>query len=100
MPINESEVVPGVWVLRFVDAADPYVPYDAVCTIAIQGGIARIYGLLGTTDRLRLRELRDWLAGKGVRELHAKRAPRHKVPGGRRVGDWFVVDLDKLADRL
>ena len=104
--IETTEVHPkidgGVHVIRFlVEASDaPYAAFGGVCTVDVTGKTARIYAMHGNVRRCHIRALLDWVMGMGVNVAKADRTPLHSLPGGKREGDWMVIDLVALKKRI
>lgn len=81
---------PTTSTLRFYASADPgpFEPYVAVCTLLWETSTTVwIVGLHGAFSRRSLRELVGWMRASGVTLVKAHRAPDHKLPFGKMVGD-------------
>ena len=104
--INTTLVHPkisgGIHVVRFLTAAsvEPHAPFEGVCTVDTTGKVARIYGMCGRVNRRHLRALMDWFLEMNVWEIRAHRAPLRILPGAKREGDWMVIDLFALKQRV
>ena len=92
----------GIYVVRFLVEVsnDPYAAFSGVCTVDVTGKTARLYAMQGSVRRRHIGSMVDWLTGMGVNAAQAHRAPLHSLPGGKRVGDWMVVDLIALKKRI
>ncbi len=102
--INDTEVSPGVFVVRFLDqpTSEPFAPFGGVCT-AVFGGrdVVTLHAMYGRVRRYHLKALCDWVIGRGARIAMAHRADGHRLPGAvEDMNGWLRIDVPLLGQRL
>lgn len=91
----EHEPVASVLRIGDGDPLDPFRQYSAVCTLVYEGPqVVWVKAMAGELSRGNLRELLAWFSTQGLKTVKATRAPGHKLPGFKEVGDHLELDVE------
>jgi hypothetical protein len=78
-----------------VQSADEMPPYDLVCTLVWRSPTEFwIEGMRGEVRPEYIREWADWLREHGITKVYAHRAPGHRLPLFRDVGEHLELSVD------